>query len=93
MVFSRLLALAEVAWAPQNLREWEDFKPRVNNHVSLLKAKGVNAFTLSDDIELTMSVDTLKKQINVVFDAEKYPAEIRYTTDGSTRLCILIPLL
>jgi len=84
MVFPRLLALAEVAWTPQNLREWSDFKPRVNNHVSLLKAKGVNAFTLSDDIELTMSVDTLKKQINVVFDAEKYPAEIRYTTDGST---------
>ena len=43
----------------------------------------MNAFTLSDDIEITMAVDTLNRQIKVMFDAEKYPAEIRYTTDGS----------
>ena len=30
-----------------------------------------------------MSVDTLKKQISVFMDAEKHPAEIHYTTDGS----------
>ena len=83
MVFPRLLALAEVAWTPQELRTWADFKPRMNSHVNLLKKGGVNAFTLSDDIEITMAVDTLNRQIKVMFDAEKYPAEIRYTTDGS----------
>ena len=30
-----------------------------------------------------MSVDTVNKQIEVFLDAEKYPAEIRYTTDGT----------
>ena len=31
-----------------------------------------------------MNVDTVKREIAVVLDAEKYPAEIRYTTDGTT---------
>ena len=71
MVFPRLLALAEVAWTPQELRTWADFKPRMNSHVNLLKKGGVNAFTLSDDIEITMAVDTLNRQIKVMFDAAK----------------------
>ena len=31
-----------------------------------------------------MVVDTIQKEIRVTMDAEKYPAEIHYTTDGST---------
>ena len=44
---------------------------------------GINTFTLSDELEVTMKVDTVSKQIEVYLDAEKYPAEIRYTTDGT----------
>lgn len=84
MAFPRLLALAEVAWTPQELRSWEDFKPRVNAHIPLLQQRGINTFTLSDEIEITMEVDTVRKEIQVMLDAEKYPAEIRYTTDGTT---------
>lgn len=83
MTFPRLLALAEVAWTPQNLREWQDFKPRMNVHVNQLREKGVNAFPLSDELDVSMVVDTLQKKIEVSIDAEKYPAEVRYTTDGS----------
>lgn len=83
MMFPRVLALAEIAWTPQEERNWEDFKPRLNAHIPLLQKKGIKTFTLSDELEVTMQVDTLKKQIAVVLDAEKYPAEIRYTTDGT----------
>ena len=83
MMFPRALAVAEIGWTPQELRTWEDFKPRMNNHISKLHRMGINAFTLSDELEVTMLVDTVEKQIEVVLDAEKYPAEIRYTTDGS----------
>ncbi|MDD7061351.1 MAG: chitobiase/beta-hexosaminidase C-terminal domain-containing protein, partial [bacterium] len=77
------LAVAEIAWTPQELRSWLDFKPRMNAHIPVLQQKGIHAFTLSDEIEATMTVDTLKREIQVIMDAEKYPAEIHYTTDGT----------
>ena len=83
MMFPRALAVAEIGWTPQEERSWEDFKPRMNAHLSLLHQKGINAFMLSDDVEATMSVDTLRQEIYVSLDAEKYPVEIRYTTDGT----------
>ncbi len=83
MMFPRMLALAEIAWTPQEIRNWEDFKPRVNAHIPVLQQMGINTFTLSDEIETTMLVDTIKQEIKLFLDAEKYPAEIRYVTDGS----------
>lgn len=83
MMFPRVLALAEIAWTPQESRDWNDFKPRMNAHIPVLQKMGINTFTLSDEIEAVMTVDTVQKQIEVVLDAEKYPAEIRYTTDGT----------
>lgn len=82
MMFPRALAVAEIGWTPQELRRWEDFKPRVNAHIPRLQAMGIRTFTLSDELEITMQVDTVKKRIQVMLDAEKYPAEIRYTTNG-----------
>lgn len=84
MIFPRLLALAEVAWSPEQTRDWNSFKPRLNRQVGWLQAMDVNAFPLSAEIEVAMEVDTLKEEIRLLLDTEKYPAEIRYTTDGST---------
>ena len=83
MMFPRALAVAEIGWTPQEQRSWDDFKPRMNAHIPVLQAMGINAFTLSDELEVTMVVDTIGKEILVTLDAEKYPAEIRYTTDGT----------
>lgn len=83
MMFPRALALAEIAWTPQENRNWEDFKPRMNAHIPVLQQMGIHTFTLSDEIETTMQVDTVKKEIEIILDAEKYPVEIRYSTDGS----------
>ena len=83
MMFPRALAVAEIGWTPQELRTWEDFKPRMNAHISKLQGLGIRTFTLSDELEVTMQVDTAGREIEVILDAEKYPAEIRYTTDGS----------
>ena len=83
MMFQRALAVAEIGWTSQELRTWEDFKPRMNAHISKLQGMGIRTFTLSDELEVTMQVDTAGREIEVILDAEKYPAEIRYTTDGS----------
>lgn len=82
MMFPRALAVAEIGWTPQKLRTWEDFKPRMNAHIARLQEMGIHPFTLSDELEVTMQVDTTDRKIEVILDAEKYPAEIRYTTDG-----------
>lgn len=84
MMFPRALAVAEIGWTPQGKRDWQDFKPRVNAHIPVLQQMGLNPFPLSNELEFDMVVDTIQKEIRVTMDAEKYPAEIHYTTDGST---------
>lgn len=84
MMFPRALAVAEIGWTPQEKRDWQDFKPRVNTHIPVLQQMGLNPFPLSNELEFDMVVDTIQKEIRVTMDAEKYPAEIHYTTDGST---------
>lgn len=84
MMFPRALAVAEIGWTPQEKRDWQDFKPRVNAHIPVLQQMGLNPFPLSNELEFDMVVDTFQKEIRVTMDAEKYPAEIHYTTDGST---------
>lgn len=84
MMFPRALAVAEIGWTPQEKRDWQDFKPRVNAHIPVLQQMGLNPFPLSNELEFDMVVDTIQKEIRVTMDAEKYPTEIHYTTDGST---------
>lgn len=53
----------------------------MNAHIPQLLARGINSFTLTDEIELT----TRKVEhggMEVMLDTEKYPVEIRYTLDG-----------
>ena len=83
MVFPRALAIAEIGWTPQNDRSWPDFRKRMNANIPVLQKMGIRPFTLSNEIEVLMNVDTLQQEITVNLDTEKYPAEIRYTMDGS----------
>ena len=83
MLFPRLLSLSEVVWTPQEKKNPEDFKRRIEQHVKWLRANGVNAFPLSDRIDFITEVDTMRKAIKVSFDSEKYNPEIRYTLDGT----------
>ena len=84
MMFPRALAVAEIGWTPQEKRDWKGFKPRLNAHIPILERMGLHPFTLSYEIDFHSEVDTITKQIKVSLDAERHPAEIRYTTDGTT---------
>lgn len=83
MVFPRLLAVAEVAWTPQDRREWNDFKRRLNAQIPELQRRGINTYTLSDEVEISTSPGADQGSVLVTLDCEKYPVEIRYTLDGS----------
>lgn len=41
-VFPRALALAEVAWTPQELKNEKDFRKRLDRQLPFLDARGVN---------------------------------------------------
>ncbi|MDE7374833.1 MAG: beta-N-acetylhexosaminidase [Odoribacter sp.] len=87
MIFPRLLSLAEVVWSPREKKDAEDFKRRVACHIGWLKAKGVNVFTLSDHIDMQTEVDTVRRQVKIGFDSEKYLPEIHYrVNDGREQI-------
>jgi hexosaminidase len=44
MAFPRIAAVAEVAWSPQDSREWEEFKARLGAQAPRWAALGVNAY-------------------------------------------------
>jgi hexosaminidase len=44
MAFPRLAAVAEVAWSPQQARDWDDFRSRLGAHGPRLSALGVNFY-------------------------------------------------
>ncbi|MBO4590045.1 MAG: beta-N-acetylhexosaminidase [Bacteroidaceae bacterium] len=41
MVFPRALALAEKAWTPRDNQQWDDFLPRLQQHLKRLDAMGI----------------------------------------------------
>ncbi|WP_300703294.1 family 20 glycosylhydrolase [Bacteroides sp.] len=82
MAFPRTLAVAEVAWTPQQMRSWSDFRSRLAPHISRLQQEGVNTYTLSSDVEAVMESDVTQKMLKVILKCERDDVDIRYTTDG-----------
>ena len=50
MAFPRLPGYAEMAWSPQDARDWEDYKTRLAAHGPRFSAMGIN-FYASPEIE------------------------------------------
>lgn len=82
MIYPRLLAVAEVAWTPQQMRSWSDFRSRLNLHIRKLRQEGVNTYTLSSDVEVVMQPDVSRNTLNLLLKCERDDVEIRYTTNG-----------
>jgi hexosaminidase len=49
MTYPRLLAFAEVAWRPRGARDEQEFTTRLQPHIEMLRAKGINARRESGD--------------------------------------------
>ena len=46
-IYPRLLALAEVAWTPQRLRDWSDFETRLSAHYGRLQRLDITYFDVN----------------------------------------------
>ena len=50
MLYPRTIALAEVGWTPQALRDYADFRPRAEKNAQDMKQRGYNVFDLATEI-------------------------------------------
>ena len=50
MLYPRMIALAEVAWTPQERRDYTEFRPRAEAYNRHLAAQGYNVFDLSREV-------------------------------------------
>ena len=90
MLYPRMIALAEVAWSPQERRSWPEFKERALKIVDELKAKGYHPFELKGEVgdrkESLEPIEHLALNKNVEFRSKNwdaYPANGKATlTDG-----------
>ncbi|MDO4708152.1 MAG: family 20 glycosylhydrolase [Porphyromonadaceae bacterium] len=82
MYFPRALALAEIAWTPQQKRDYEDFRLRATRQVEQLRSRGISTYPLTG-ISTSVETSVANKSIALTLRAEQAPVDIRYTTDGT----------
>lgn len=83
MAFPRLAALAEIAWIPDNRKDFNDFASRLRSHLLLLDKKGINYAKSFANVNLETDFNTEKKEFLVQLSNTLDYGEIRYTLDGS----------
>ncbi|CAN5281424.1 family 20 glycosylhydrolase [soil metagenome] len=92
MIWPRAVAMAEVAWTPVALKNYDDFRRRLAIHFERLSTLNVNyARTIYDAIPIAKPTPegkvevTLSNETSSSSSSPDFPAQaIRYTTDGST---------
>ena len=79
-VAPNICALAEVAWTPNNLKDWQDFNARMKAMYARLKAMDINYYLPAP---LPMPGKTVFTDFkNVSITTPNPPLIIRYSTDG-----------
>ena len=78
MLYPRMVAIAEIGWTPQELRDWDDFYPRALAFNDALRADGVNAFDLRNAVgnrkESATSIEHLAKCKKVTYNVPWWKA-------------------
>ncbi len=83
MTFPRLSALAEVAWTPQENKDFDDFAERLRSHLSRLEKKNINYSKSFSNVELETEFDLEKREFMIQLSNPINFGEIRYSIDGT----------
>ncbi|AOM79822.1 family 20 glycosylhydrolase [Pedobacter steynii] len=83
MAFPRALALSEVAWTPEQNKNWNDFQLRLQKHYLLLQRLNVNYYAPSNELSILSKFNIAEQKAVVSISSEQFKPEIRYTVDGS----------
>lgn len=90
MLYPRMVAIAEIGWTPQNLRDWNSFYPRALKVNDRMQREGYHVFDLKGEEgnrrEATIDIEHLGKGKKVTYNFpwwNRYNANGEYTlTDG-----------
>ncbi|MDR2627900.1 MAG: family 20 glycosylhydrolase, partial [Dysgonamonadaceae bacterium] len=82
-MYPRFFAIAEVAWTPQEGKNYEDFLKRVGKQYPRLDIKKINACRNYFDPYIDGKYNTDKRQYEVTLIKMMSGANLHYTTDGS----------
>ena len=82
MLYPRASAIAEVAWTPAKLKNYDDFTERLKTHFERLRYLAVNYAKSYYDISASSALNA-KSQVVVKLQSSDKQATIRYTIDSS----------
>jgi len=82
MAVPRMLAIAEIDWTPARLRNWDDFRNRLESQYQRLSNIGVNFCMGSFHVEVQTVYDKKSGTIRVMLSSEQPGVPIYYTTNG-----------
>lgn len=82
MAVPRMIALAEVTWSPKELRNWTDFRSRMDNQYKRLDKMYVNYSKGSYKVSFITQPDPGNERIRVCLSSEQGELPIYYTLDG-----------
>ncbi len=63
MLYPRMIAIAEIGWTPQQLRNWDDFRSRALAVADTMRAHGYNVFDLRTEHGNKPGFDTVEKHL------------------------------
>jgi hexosaminidase len=82
MALPRMIALAEVAWTPRELKNWNSFRQRLSDHFKRLDYLGVNYSKGSFKVDISTKFDKTKNVLKAYLDSEQADIPIHYTLNG-----------
>ena len=83
MAVPRMIALAEVDWTPKTMRNWVDFRKRLEPEFHRLDLLKVNYCKGSDKVEIRTHYDKKSQSMKCTFDSEQPGFPIVYTLTGN----------
>lgn len=83
MAIPRMIALAEVTWTPRNLKNWNDFRERLNPEFKRLDLQHVNYCKGSDKVEVRTHFDKKSQAMKCTMESEQPGMPIVYTLTGN----------
>lgn len=83
MAMPRMAALAEVAWTKPELKDWSDFKRRMEQQYQRYDAKNINYAKSAYHVQQTIVLESAPSKATVSFATDSHEPKIYYTLDGT----------
>jgi hexosaminidase len=91
MTWPRAAAVAEVGWTAPQLKNFDDFKRRMEANYQRYEKLGINYAKSAYNVWQTVKVDSAAGKATVHLTAGSYQPGIRYTIDGSEPTSASLP--